>query len=155
MSKPIWVLVADAARARLFEVEHPALSLAPALGNELIGNNLPSREIASDRPGRTFDRGGQGRHAKEPPTDPARHAQAEFARDVAHLLDGKRQSRAFDRLIVVAPPQFLGDLRGMMSQPLQEAVSAEVAKDPSKLSAHELKDHLRDELEAQRPLGRG
>lgn len=156
MPKPIiWVLVADAARARLFQVEQPRQTLTPALGEELIGSNLRSREIASDRPGRTFDSGGQGRHAKEPPTDPARHAQGEFARDVVRLLDEKRTSRAFERLIVVAPPQFLGDLRALMPQQLQERVSAEIAKDLSKLPTHELQDHLRDVLEAQRSVGRG
>jgi protein required for attachment to host cells len=153
MPKPtIWVLVADAARARLFQVE-PEKTLAPALGQELIGSNLPSREIASDRPGRTFDRGGQGRHAMEPSTDPARHAQEQFARDIVRLLDEKRESRSFERLVVVAPPQFLGDLRAVMPQQLQEAVSAEVAKDLSKLPPHELRHHLREVLEAQRGVG--
>lgn len=151
----VWVLVADAARARLFQVEPPQQTLSAALGRELIGSNLPNREIASDRPGRTFDSGGEGRHAKEPPTDPARHAQAEFARDVVQLLDENRESRSFDRLIVVAPPQFLGDLRAAMSQQLRAAVSAEVAKDLSKLPLHALQDHLREVLDAQRPLGRG
>ena len=156
MPKPIvWVRVADAARARLFQVEQPQQTLSAALGRELIGSNLPSREIGSDRPGRTFDSGGEGRHAKEPPTDPARHAQAEFAREVVRLLDEERESRSFERLIVVAPPQFLGDLRAAMSQQLREAVSAEVAKDLSKLPLHELQDHLREVLDAQRPLGRG
>lgn len=151
MPKPtIWVLVADAARARLFEVEQPQLTLRPALEEELIGTNLPSREIASDRPGRSFDSGGEGRHAMEPSTDPARHAQGEFARDVARLVDQKRESGLFDRLVVVAPPQFLGDLRALMPQQLKAAVSAEVAKDLSKLPRHELQDHLREVLEAQR-----
>ena len=156
MAKPIiWVLVADAARARLFQVEQPQQTLSAALGRELIGSNLPSREIASDRPGRTFDSGGEGRHAKEPPTDPARHAQHEFARDVVRLLDEHKESRAFDRLIVVAPPQFLGDLRVLMPQHLRQAVSAEIAKDLSKLPLHELQDHLAEVLDAQRSVGRG
>ena len=155
MPKPIvWVLVADATRARLFQLEQPQQSLTPALDEELIGSNLQSREIASDRPGRTFDSAGERRHAKEPPTDPARHAQGEFARDVVRLLDAKREARAFERLVVVAPPQFLGDLRALMPQQLQESVSAELAKDLSKLSLHELQDRLHEVLDAQRPLGR-
>jgi protein required for attachment to host cells len=156
MPKPtLWVLVADAARARLFQVEQPQQVLSAALGQELIGSNLRSREIASDRPGRTFDSGGEGRHAKEPPTDPARYAQEEFARDVVRLLDEKRKNRAFERLIIVAPPQFLGDLRAAMPQQLQASVAAEVGTDLSKLPLHELQDHLREVLDAQRPLGRG
>jgi protein required for attachment to host cells len=156
MPKPtIWVLVADAARARVFQVEQPQQTLSAALERELIGSHLPSREIGSDRPGRTFDRGGEGRHAMEPSTDPARHAQEEFAREVVRLLDEKRESRSFERLIVVAPPQFLGDLRAAMPQQLQAAVAAEVGKDLSKLPLHELQDHLREVLDAQRRLGRG
>jgi protein required for attachment to host cells len=155
MPKPIiWVLVADATRARVFQVEQPQQTLAPALDQELIGTNLPSRDIASDRPGRTFDSGGQGRHAKEPPTDPARHAQGEFARDVVRLLDERKGNRSFERLIVVAPPQFLGDLRALMSPRLQESISAEIPKDFSKLPLHELQDRLHEVLGAQRPLGR-
>jgi len=155
MPKPIiWVLVADASRARLFQVEPPQLTLTPALGQELIGSSLPSREIASDRPGRNIDRGGQGRHAMGPPTDPARYAQEQFAKDIVRLLDDKRISGSFERLVVVAPPQFLGDLRAAMPQQLGEAVGAELAKDLSKLPPHELQGHLREVLEAQRRVRR-
>jgi len=148
MSEQItWVLIADGSRARLF-VREPDSSLSPALDQELIGTNLPSREIASDRPGRTFDSGGQGRHAKEPPTDPARHAQSEFAREIANLLDDKRKTHAFDRIVVVAPPRFLGELRSMMPQQLQDLVTAEVAKDLTKSPTHVLKDQLTDLLQS-------
>jgi protein required for attachment to host cells len=150
MPKPnIWVLVADAARARVFHVERPNMTLAPALGRELIGPRLQSREIASDRPGRTFDRAGEGRHAKEPPTDPARHAKGQFAHDLAGLLDDERKQGSFDRLIIVAAPQFLGDLRNVMSKQLRDLVADEIAKDLSKLPPQELQEHLGDVLAQQ------
>jgi protein required for attachment to host cells len=143
MSKQItWVLVADASRARVFLVDPSDANLSPALDQELIGTNLPSREIASDRPGRTFDSGGQGRHAKEPATDPARYAQERFAHDIVRLLDSRRKVQAFDRMVVVAPPRFLGDLRSVMSRQLQDLVVAEVAKDLTKSPPHELQGHL-------------
>jgi protein required for attachment to host cells len=150
MPKPnVWVLVADAARARLFHVEQPATTLAPAIGRELIGTNLPSRELASDRPGRTFDGGGEGRHAKQPPTDPARHAKGQFARDLAGLLDDERKQGSFDRLIVVAAPQLLGDLRNTISKQLRNLVAEEIPKDLSKLRPDELQQHLADVLAQQ------
>jgi len=142
MSRPItWILVADGSRARLF-VRAPDGGLSPALDQELIGTNLPSREIASDRPGRTFDSGGQGRHAKEPPTDPTRHAQASFAREIVQLLDDKRKAHGFDRMVAIAPPRFLGELRAVMSPQLRNLVAAEIAKDLTKSAPHELQDHL-------------
>jgi protein required for attachment to host cells len=145
-SPTIWVLVADAACARLFRLEQPELTMTPALDREMIGTNLPSREIASDRPGRTFDRAGRGRHAKEPSTDPARHARESFARDVARLLEDERKRQSFEQLIVVAAPRFLGDLRATMSEQLRAAVTAEIAKDLSRLPPHELREHLRQDL---------
>lgn len=150
MPKPnVWVLVADAARARLFHVEQPTMTLAPALGRELIGANLQSREIASDRPGRTFDRAGEGRHAKEPPTDPARHAKGQFAHEIAGLLDDERKQGSFDRLIIAAAPQFLGDLRNSMSKQLRDMVAAEIPKDLSKLRPDELQEHLSEVVAEQ------
>ncbi len=153
MPKPItWVLVSDAARGRFFKLSEKR-ELVPAYKHELISELLPSREIASDRPGRTFDRGsGGGRHAKEPHTDPKRHAKAELAHEIGHILDDERKKQTFDRLVVVAPPQFLGDLRAAMSKPVQDLIVAEVNKDLSKLAPHQLAIQLKDVITARSAL---
>ena len=141
-----WILVADATRARVFETS-PGGPLTSDLKRELSGENLSSAEIGSDRPGRTFDSGGQGRHGMEPPTDPKRHAKARFAHEVAQLLEDARKGHAFDRLIVVAPAQFLGDLRAAMPDQVARLVAEEVAKDFAMLPAHELETRLAESLE--------
>jgi protein required for attachment to host cells len=152
MAKQVtWVLVSDAARGRIFELSQDR-DLVPAYKRELIGETQPSRDIASDRPGRTFDRSGGGRHAKEPHTDPKRHAKAELAHEIGRVLDSERKKGAYDRLIIVAPPQFLGDLRAAMSKPVQELIVAEVNKDLSKLAPHQLKEQLGDVLAIRPPL---
>ena len=92
MQKTTYVLIADGARARLFVVEEGTADLKPALGQEFIGTNLPSREIGSDRPGRSFDSAGFGRHAMEPPTDPHRHAERVFAQEVSRTPDEETNS---------------------------------------------------------------
>jgi protein required for attachment to host cells len=137
-----WVLVADGSRARLFVNDGVGKGLKPALDQESIGAKLPSREIAADRPGRTFDIAGHGRHAMEPPTDPQRHEQETFARELAGVLEDGRKRNAFDRLVVVAPPKALGDLRSEFSDPLRRLVTAELNKDLTKISIDELPDHL-------------
>jgi protein required for attachment to host cells len=144
--KSKWIVVADASTARIFVLAGPRqrISLEPV--RELSADIRPSREIASDRPGRTFDRGGQGRHAEEPPTDPKRHAKASFAREIAQTLDDERRKNSFAGLTVVAPPQFLGDLRGVMSGELRALVETEINKDLTKLSVHELTPQLQDLL---------
>jgi protein required for attachment to host cells len=137
-----WVVVADGARARVFRLAENGQDLDPAWEHQLAGSRLRSREIASDRPGRTFDRAGEGRHAKEPPTDPARYEQEQFAHEVAERLEEDRKKNAFSELIIVASPRFLGDLRQSMTDHLDRCVRAEINKDLSKMKPTEILEHL-------------
>jgi len=82
-----WILIADGSRARFFVNKGPGEGLEPALGTEFIADKRKSREIGSDRPGRTHDIGGPGRHSMEPPTDPHEYEKIEFARELAQKLE--------------------------------------------------------------------
>jgi protein required for attachment to host cells len=147
MPKPAkWILVADSSKARCFRAPKRDEKFADTLVHELNVPSAPSRDINSDRPGRTFDRGGEGRHAQEPPTDPHRHAKFQFAQELAKLLENERNKGAYDSLTVVAPPQFLGDLRATLSDNVRKCVTQEINKDLTMLSVHELESHLRDKL---------
>ena len=142
-----WLVVADAGGARLFDVDaNGVLTRTPHTTIE--ADPAPSREIASDRPGRTYDRAGQGRHAKEEPTDPHRYEKQRFAHALAERLETAVTRHEVARVVVVSPPQLLGDLRAAMSDVLAEAVAAEVDKDLTKLPPHELERYLADELRA-------
>ena len=145
-NKPTWIVVADAAAARIFALNGPRQSIALNPVRELTAEIKRSGEIGSDRPGRTHDRAGHGRHAEEPPTDPKRHAKFSFAREVGHMLEDERRRNAFGRLHVVAPPQFLGDLRGVMGTELRAMVDTEINKDLTKLSVHELTPQIQNLL---------
>lgn len=147
----ILVVVADSEGGRFFRVEAGS-ALVPVLGGEIAGDVQPSREINADRPGRSFDRSGSGRHAMEPRTDPKRFAKAGLAHEIAQLLDAERKKNAFDALVVVAPPQFLGDLRSTMPKPVRDLIVAEVNKDLSKLAPHQLSEQLGDVLKIRPPL---
>lgn len=137
-----WFLVGDGARARIYANDGPGKGLKPALGYALIANNKPSREIGSDSPGRTFASAGTDRHAMEPATDPHRHEQREFARKIADLLDEQQRRKAFDRLVISAAPQMLGDLRNALPQQVRDKVHDEINKDYSKANQQDLEKHL-------------
>lgn len=141
-----WLLVADAERARIFAVAADGATLEREPLHELTAEMAPSREIASDRPGRTFDSAGEGRHAKAPPTDPKRHEKERFARAVVELLESARGRSEFDHLAVVAPPPMLGDLRTLLSPQLRAMVVAETAKDLAMRPAHDLETQLAELL---------
>jgi len=137
-----WILIADGARARLLEQDRHSRRFKPTGEQEFFGSQAQSREIASDRPGRSFDRAGEGRHAMEPGTDPHRHAEYAFARDLATHLEKAANDRRFDRLVVVAAPRTLGDLRGLLPESVRRTVTAEVDKDLTKVPTPELGKHL-------------
>ncbi len=139
-----WVLVADGARARIFESHGHAGTLTPAFDFESASSQAPSRAIASDKAGRTFAGSGQGHHAKQPTTDPHEYEKVRFLRNMTRRLEGGYKSGAFKRLVLVAPPKALGKLRSALSGPVRNSVTAEVNKDLTHLPVHELVVQLKE-----------
>lgn len=113
---------------------------------EFEGENFRSGDLKTDRPGRTFDSAGAHRHAMEPHSDPQREAKRSFATELAAGLQDQLRAKAFDRLVLVAAPATLGDLRKALPKPLLAAVYAEIPKNLVHVPNQELGDHLDDVL---------
>lgn len=142
--KPIrtWVLIADAARARVFETRGKGSGLTPVQDMALDAELAPSHEIGTDRPGRAFDSVGTGRHAMESPSDPHREQKRQFARRIADAVEGRRAAKSFDRLVVVAPAVTMGDLRAALTDKVKAAIAAEVVADLTNTPVSALPAHL-------------
>jgi protein required for attachment to host cells len=137
-----WILIADGTQARIACNDGPGRGIKPVIDETFHGSNLPGREIMSDRPGRTFDSAGKGRHAKVPPSDPREVEKRRFAREMAALLDeGVKQDR-YDRLVIIAPPKALGHLRAELSEGVRAKVSGEINRDLIHVPLHDLARHL-------------
>ncbi len=146
--KPVrtWILIADGSRARILSNNGPGKGLEPVRDFEFEKGRLAPGEIMADRPGRTFDSSGPGRHAMAYPADPVREAQKRFAMQLIEFLNDELAGGAFDRLIITAPAKFLGDLRASISKPLETATIAEVRKDLTRLPNDKLPEHFEDIL---------
>jgi protein required for attachment to host cells len=131
-----WVVAADGGQARFFQMEDKHEGLREIEGVMSVDGNKPSREIASDRPGRAFASMGGSRSAMEPPTDPQRFAKQAFARDIAKILLERQVE--FDKLIVAAPAKTLGDLRKQFHPLVSSKVIAELDKDLTHISPQDL-----------------
>jgi protein required for attachment to host cells len=143
-----WVLIADGARARVLAFDQRHRRIDRDFVEEIVGSTAPSREIASDRPGRSFDSGGLGgRHAMEPGTDPQRHAKLAFARELVQRLEQGLHGGQFDDLALIAAPQTLGDLRALLPKVLADRVVTEVAKDLVNLPLPELRTRVGEILQ--------
>ncbi len=83
----LWLLVADAGRAAVYETDAPRGPLREVQDFIDPNNRLPEQELARDRPGRTFDSSGAGRHAMEPHTPPAQVETERFAGVLADAVE--------------------------------------------------------------------
>ena len=137
-----WVVIADGQRARILANEGPGKGLQLVPGGELEGDDRQGRDIQADRPGRTFDSAGQGRHAKEPHTDPRQVVEEAFLRRVLDHVAAAANRNAFERLVLVAEPRALGFLRKHLTTPLKQKLAADLPKDLTKVALADLGGHL-------------
>ena len=138
-----YILVADGARARLYANHGVGKGLQPVSGaTHKADLHHHDRDILSDKPGRAFNSIGQGRSAMEPQTEWHRFEKHKFAREMAKVLDAAAASKSFDRLILVAPPATLGDLRTELGDATRKMVTAELPKDLTRHAEQELPQHL-------------
>ncbi len=141
-----WILIADGARARILENDGPGHGLKALEGMTFHGDHASTHEIMSDRTGRTHSSVGPGRSAIEAHSDPHRELKKKFAHQLADVLARALEIKAFDRLVVVAPPPALGDLRAALPAAVTAKISGEVAKDLTKTPNDEVAGHITDVL---------
>lgn len=124
----VWVVVASSTRCRIFTQRKHSGPLQQVEELDHPEGRLRGRDLASDRPGRSFDSAGHGRHAMGQPVDPTEHENIRFAKTVATRIDDARKKHRFDRLVLVADPRFLGHLRQGLSPATRHRLSAELHK---------------------------
>jgi protein required for attachment to host cells len=118
----------------------------PAVSREFVGSHAPTRELGTDKPGRTFESADGSRHSLEQRVDWHRAEKHQFARKMAGFLERAACRRAFERLVLVAPPQALGDLRAALGRRARERLSGEPNKDLTNVALHDLPNHLSELL---------
>ncbi len=141
-----WLLVADSSRGRIFQAKSPSGELNEITTLAHPEGRLHEQELTSDLPGRTFDRHGLGRHVMEDRMSAKEQDTLKFAVRIAEYLDGMRTEGKFERLIIVAPPDFLGVLSAKLSDPLRKLVSMRMDKNLAQKSAREIRLHLPEKL---------
>jgi protein required for attachment to host cells len=138
----IRIVVADQAEAIFYDA--PSLAARPTEVGRISDPvaHQHDRELASDRPGRSYESVGGARHAIERENDPRQQEAVRFARRISCRLDDALRKGEFDELIVVAGPPFLGLMRSELSRPARERVVHEIRKDLVHGPVEALRRHL-------------
>ena len=131
-----WIVVTDSEKAlflrNLTDHEDPHLEVTGKDEQE----NPSDIEQSANRPGRMQDTGWH-ELAKE-----------RFAADLAEKLYHEAHEGNFERLILVASPQVLGDLRAELHQEVSDRVVAEIPKTLTNHPVGKIEDLVKKELDA-------
>jgi protein required for attachment to host cells len=141
----VWVLVCDAAKARVFEVRDgdPTWHAVELVLHE--GSRSKASELVSGPSGTRSSEGRSVHHnALAPASSPKEVEKDGFAHTLATTLDQAMRSARFRKWVLVAPPHFLGLMRKELTSELEKHLLATVDKDFNDLAVHELSARLRD-----------
>jgi protein required for attachment to host cells len=160
-----WIVVADGRQARIFMPRHVErhipmsgnarhhhyqerheLELQPVFARPLHAESVDRYDFGRDQLGRVFESASTARHMAEPRIDVRQEIKADFMKSVARELEKARGRNAFDRLVLVAPPKTLGELKKHLGQSLQACVVSTLAKDLTHYQNHELVRQLEEVL---------
>ena len=139
--KKLWVVVADKSKARIFTVDDPRGELLAEGMLEHPEARQREQTLTSDRPGRSFDSKGGGRHAMGSPVEPDRQETIRFARQIAGHVETAHNNGQCDRLMLVAGPPLLGLLREHLKTTSGLKIS-EIEKNLGQYDAMEIRKHL-------------
>lgn len=137
-----WILVADTGRARLFALRDGTLNLVEIACLVNPEGRVGERGLGTDRAPTVNESVGSARHSIEAHTSVHDKISHDFARQLAEQLERGRNQRRFGRLILVAPPKFLGALHESLGPALRASVVAELNKDLTALAVAQLQERL-------------
>jgi protein required for attachment to host cells len=143
----LWILIADESRARVLAPGAARGPLREIEGFVHTRSRMSNRDLVSDRPGQVrTGRLGQTVMAIPPHTDPKEAEVDHFAADLANRLRDARRRGSFDQVALVAPPKFLGLLRGHLDARTARCVVAQAAKNLTRMDTRSARPHLREVL---------
>jgi protein required for attachment to host cells len=132
----VWVLVADGEKALFLRNEGDEKYPNLEVFRERKESNPPTREQGVDKPGRLNDGPSVHRSAVEE-TDWHRIEKERFAKEIADQLYKMAHKGDFERLVIVAPPLVMGEMRKELHKEVKDRVIGEVAKT---LTNHTIED---------------
>lgn len=142
-----WVLVADGEKALFLENVTDAANPYLKVRREESQENPPTREQGTQRPGRYHD-GPQVQRSAVQETDWHRLAKERFADELAEMLYGMAHDDFFEKLVIVAPPRILGELRDKMHPEVSQRVVAEIDKTLTNHPIEEIEKIVKGALDA-------
>ncbi len=138
MSKT-WVVVAESSRAKIYEVEKSeskkTLKELTGFTHSIIRNHKQQLTGMQQKQSRHSQLIGSLDSQKE-------HERSTFARTIGDHLNAARNKGEFNKLILMSPPKFLGDLRKSLGHETNKYVVSEIDKNLVKHNIKDIQAHM-------------
>ena len=145
------IIVADGGHARFIEPD--ADNTLRTIGAvDSVSVHLRSRDIGSDRPGRSFESAASARHAVGPRQELHALEKQRFVRLIGKQINAASARDEFDRLLLVAPPRALSELRETLDTATQAKLVGTLERDLVKIPDPKLWPHVREWVRSARPV---
>src|SRR5690606_5285836 len=142
-NKDIWILTADRRRARIFSTDRPHSQTLTEIDTFFQPDSaFQEHELVEPRPGRNMNTFGGGRHGLDSRSNEREKSVKSFVRDLVDHLEKDYHRGRYSKLVLVAAPDMLGEIRNQMSTNLKQNVTYELDKDLTTLRPDELRGHL-------------
>lgn len=127
LKRGLWIVVADGEKALFLKNEGDAKFPDFQVVQEMEQKNPATRKQGAERSGRRSD-GPSAHNSAYEETDWHRLGKERFADEIAERLYKLAHRGAFKEIVLVAPPQVLGEMRKKLHSEVADKVTAEIAK---------------------------
>lgn len=133
------IVVADNSRARIFSSFANFSEFNEEKDFVHDAAHLSNQELVGDAAGRSVDQRG----SLDPATSPRERESELFAKSLSKKLKELHNREHYKNLVLVAPPKFLGLLRGELHSSLDKLVTKSIDKELTLCGVDELIEYLK------------
>lgn len=137
-----WVVVAESSRAKIFELNKKNTPLKELQDFIHPASKLHEQKISSDLSGSSRVSYGHGSHKMNSQTSIKKHEIKAFAKTISEYIEKARNKGKFQKLILMSPPSFLGQLRKQLSSETFKRIVSEIDKNLVKHKTCDIQAHL-------------
>jgi protein required for attachment to host cells len=147
MSQNTWTVVADSSQAIIYEGAPMGDNLQKI--EKFINEDATKdkKELETDGPGQAFNRHGPGQHSMTKEVSASEHVTKMFSKTVADYLQHARANSNYARLIIVADPTFLGELRDSLDTATARLVVDTIDHNITHMNAKQIRTYLKEHVE--------
>jgi protein required for attachment to host cells len=128
-NKDSWIMVANGSECKIFSTNNNGKAIKLLQGFYSADSHLQTAYLGTDKPGRVHESSSATRHTIEPKADLHDKEKTKFSNLIANYLNKEMKTEKFKHLILIASPEFLGEIRKKLGKQTILMITREINKD--------------------------